>query len=159
MTKDRNVTIRVNSHLWESFKGTAIARNISAANAIGQLMADYINAGDMPSQCLVNDLSDSLGNDLATRLGNVEERLTALENAKAGPAPRVAIAPTGEVSRNRQGKINVTRLCSQLETNDATLAKWIRGAVSDSPERQSFDRWCESHPEAHQELIDRFLKQ
>ena len=166
MAKDRNITIRIDGQLWDSFKDVATARKTSAADAIGQLMADYINAVDMPSQCLVNDLADSLVNDLATRLGIVENRLGKLENKAIAPIPKnrrgiyqvepLAIEPSKSVPRSSNGRINIVELSKTLGCKDAQVGRWIRGSVSNSPARIEFDRWCETNPEAYQELVDRF---
>jgi hypothetical protein len=155
MVKDRNISIRVDGDLWELFKAAATARTTSAADAIDTLMRDYL---DMPSQSLPIDLAD--------RLGIVEARLDTLENKAIAPIQNIrrgiyqveplAIEPNKSVPRSSNGKINVVELAKTLGCKDAQIGRWIRGSVSFSTARVKFDRWCETNPAAHQELVDRF---
>jgi len=157
MVKDRNISIRVDGELWELFKAAATARTTSAADAIDTLMRDYL---DMPSQSLPIDLAD--------RLGIVEARLDTLENKAIEPIQNirrgvyrvepVAIAPNKSVPRSSNGGINVVELSKRFGCKDVQISRWVRGSVSSSPARANFDRWCETNPGAHQELIDRFVR-
>jgi len=155
MKKDRNISIRVDGELWESFKAAATARTTSAADAIDTLMRDYL---DMPSQSLPIDLAD--------RLGIVEARLDTLESKAIEPIQNirrgvyrvepVAIEPSKSVPRASNGKINIVELSKSFGCKDTQICRWVRGSVSNSPARIAFDRWCEANPAAHRELIDRF---
>jgi len=172
MKKDRAIALRVNGDVWDKFKELAKTQRTNATELICQFMETSI--GIVPIQSIdglekrIDDMSrQSPSNGLIERIDGLENRIGVLENKAIAPIQNIrrgiyqvespSIEHDKSVPRSSNGGINVVELSKRFGCKDVQIGRWVRGSVSNSPARIEFDRWCETNPAAHQELIDRFV--